>query len=167
MPRFAARRRPVPDRRTVVLAALLILLATAAVLLSVLLVRSADARKAKAAVEQFYAYEQAGDFGSSWELFHSRMKERYAKDVYIQARAYIFMNQLGARTFIYEVGDAKRVSVWRMEEESDPLTGVLRMPVIQYMDTVFGSLEIRQNVYAAREDGEWKLLWPFGGREES
>lgn len=165
MPKVVLRRRPGP-RRSLLPAALLVLLAAAVLAMAVSLVRTADGRKAKAAIERFYAHEQSGDFGSSWELFHSRMKERYAKDAYIQARAYIFMQQLGARTFTYAIGDAKKVSGWRMEEEGEPLAGVYRMPVTQRMDTVFGMWELRQDVYAAKEDGEWKLLWPFGGREE-
>lgn len=158
-PRRPVRRLPLP------MALLVAALAVSVVSMTVHLFRTSDANRAKAAVERFYAFEQSGDFGSSWELFHSRMKARFAKDAYIQARAYIFMQQLGVRTFTFEIGKAERLSAWRTEEGGDVLTGVYRMPVIQRMDTVFGTMELKQIVHVARDDGEWKLLWPYGEEE--
>ncbi|KAA2301856.1 hypothetical protein FY526_22830, partial [Clostridioides difficile] len=46
--------------------------------------------EAAAVAEEFYKYEQTGDFGSSWELFHPLMKERFPKSAYVQNRAHIF-----------------------------------------------------------------------------
>lgn len=165
MAKFVAKRRPAARRYPILPMVALVLLVVTVLVFAFNLFRSSDVRKVKAVIGQFYGYEQTGDFGSSWELFHSQMKERYPKDVYIQARAYIFMQQLGARSFSFDIGDATRVSVWRMEEEAEPLSGVYRTTVSQRMNTVFGWLELRQDVYAAREDGEWKLLWPFGAEE--
>jgi len=167
MPVIKVRRRPVrPGRRGLVPMSLaMAVLAASVVLMTVHLVRSSDENRAKAAVERFYALEQSGDFGSSWEILHSRMKARFSKEFYIQSRAYMFMQQLGARSFTFEIGKAERLSAWRADGDGEALTGVYRMPVIQRMETVFGTMELKQMVHVARENGEWKLLWPFGEEE--
>lgn len=167
MLKFApARKRRKSVRRSLLPAVAATLFVLTAILTVYNLVWSNEARKAKAAVNQFYAYEQSGDFGSSWELFHSAMQARYPKEAYIQTRALIFMQQLGIRTFRYDIGDSEKVSSWRFAEGAEPVEDVYRMNVTQRMETVFGILEIRQDVYAAKEGGAWKLLWPFSGSEE-
>lgn len=155
------RRRRSTLRRPFIMAVAIVLLVLTVVLLLSNLWGGSDARKAKAVVTQFFAHEHSGDFGSSWELFHPRMKELYPKEAYMQAKTNV-MQQLGARNMTFEISEKKRQASWRMEAEGDPLANVYRIQVVQRMDTVFGMLEIRQHVFVAKESGEWTLLWPFG-----
>lgn len=155
------RRRRGAFRRPAVPIVIVVLLVSALVLLLACLWGVSDARKAKAMVVKFYAHEQNGEFGSSWELFHPQMKALYPKEAYIEARTRL-MQQLGARPAGVEIGDGKKQGSWRMAEEADPVADVYRIEVAQRMDTVFGRLEIRQAVFAAKADGQWTLLWPFG-----
>jgi hypothetical protein len=116
---------------------------------------------AAAAVEKFYRLEKAGDYGSSWEMFHSQMKERFAKDGYIQRRAHVFMQDFQADSFQYELEAAVREERFRMADGMEELYGVYRIPVKLTFLTVFGRFELLQECYAAEENGEWKLLWSY------
>ena len=56
---------------------------------------SSSDKQAQEIAEEFYSYyEQEGEFSSSWELFHSSMKQKFTKGHYIQDRAHVFMNIL-------------------------------------------------------------------------
>lgn len=122
---------------------------------------------AESVVRRFYALEQSGDFGSSWELFHSQMKEHFAKDSYIQKRAHVFMQDFGVRSFAFEVGSGHEVGNWRMNGESEPLQGVYEVPVTMNYSSSFGNFEIEQNCYVVREADEWKILWSYEKEEKS
>ena len=161
---FAAlgRRRA---RRTAGFPIIPVLLITLA-MLSVLLflynfVWSAGSAHAKEVVQQFYELEQSGDFGSSWELFHSQMKEKFPKETYIQQRARILMQDLGAKTFSFDVDGTEHLSAWSMGESSPAISDVYRLTVNQSFLSVFGELVLRQEVYATEENGDWKLLWSY------
>lgn len=158
---IVVRRRRSKLRRSIIPVAGILVLVLVVVLLMIQLWGASDARKAKAVVSQFYAHEHNGEYGSSWELFHPRMKQLYPKEAYIQARTQV-MQQLGAHNITFEISDGKRQATWRMTEETDPVSNAYRMEVTQQMNTVFGRLEIRQEVFAAKESGQWTLLWPFG-----
>ncbi len=136
------------------------------VILSILLfyynvVWSTDGHQAKKTVVEFYEYEQNGNFGSAWELFHSSMQEKFSKETYIQKRALVFMQQLGASTFEFEVNDVKNVGAWGMSATTPVLSDVQRVQVTQHMLTIFGKLELNQEIFAIEENGEWKLLWSY------
>lgn len=142
------------------------ILLVAMVLLSIILfiynfVWSTGSFQAKKAVNLFYEREQSGDFGSAWELFHSQMKAKFPKEEYIQLRARVYMQQLGAQTFGYKVEGTDKIGAWSMGESSPAIADVYRMTVTQQMMSVFGDISIRQDVYAAQENGEWKLLWSY------
>jgi hypothetical protein len=122
---------------------------------------SNDEHHVKNAISEFYEFEQAGDYGSAWELFHSQMKEKYTKDQYIQLRARVYMEQLGAQSFQFELGDAEDIGTWSMSENSPALTEVYHVPVKQHLLSVFGELMLEQQVYAVNENGEWRLLWSY------
>lgn len=122
---------------------------------------SGEADEATAVVNQFYSLEQAGDFGSSWELFHSQMKARYEKENYIQQRAHIFMQHFGVESFEFELGTSERIYNWRMTADSEELPEVYQIMVTLFYKSQYGDFKLVQPCYAAKEDEEWKLLWIF------
>ncbi|ENH97854.1 hypothetical protein J416_03291 [Gracilibacillus halophilus YIM-C55.5] len=65
-------------------------------------------RKARNVVEQFYQYEQSGDFAQSWDLFHSYMQDKFDKSTYVQDRAHVFLDHFGVPTFEVSMGDTKK-----------------------------------------------------------
>lgn len=137
-------------------------LTAAAVLVAILtLFLSNERNEAKEIVDTFYRYEQAGDFGSSWELFHPLMKKKFPKDVYIQRRAHVFMQDFGVETFDYRIDEVENLSSWSMSDENKPLHDVYRVRVIQTFHSVFGVFEIHQDVFVATEKGEKSILFPY------
>jgi hypothetical protein len=115
-------------------------------------------------VERFYKYEQAGDFGSSWELFHSQMQNRLTKDQYIQSRAHVFMQDMNAKDFTFKIGKVKELKQWKSLQEEPSLKNVNKITVYQtYSNSKFGKFTIEQFCYVVKEKGEWKLLWDFNG----
>jgi hypothetical protein len=122
---------------------------------------STDGYQAKESVVEFYQLEQNGNFGSAWELLHSSMHEKFTKEAYIQKRAQVFMQQLGASTFEFEVSKSKNVGTWGMSATSPALSDVQRVHVTQHMLTVFGELELNQDIFVAEENNGWRLLWSY------
>lgn len=122
---------------------------------------STDGYQARKSVVQFYEFEQNGNYGSAWELFHSNMHEKFSKEVYIQKRAEVFMQQLGASTFEFEVNKSKNVGTWGMSAASPALSNVQRVHVTQHMLTVFGELELDQEIFVVEENDEWRLLFSY------
>lgn len=117
-------------------------------------------------VAQFYDFEQEGDFGSSWELFHSLMKEKYKKSDYVQTRAHVFMQHFGTNTFVYHLSEPDRTFDVQLIEGKEPLNEVYLVTVTQIYHSSFGNFKIVQPVYAAEESGEWRILWSFQKAEE-
>ncbi|ABO68554.1 hypothetical protein [Geobacillus thermodenitrificans] len=130
-----------------------------AVVLSLFL--SNERHEAKQVVKAFYRYEQAGDFGSSWELFHPQMKKKFPKDVYIQRRAHVFMQDFDVETFEYRLDEAEHLASWSMSGEHKPLQDVYRIRVIQTFHSTFGVFELHQDVFVAKENGKWSILFPY------
>lgn len=122
---------------------------------------STDRYRIRTAVESFYAYEKIGDYASAWELLHSGMKEQIGKEAYVQSRAALYMQLTGGGGFQIAMGEPERLSSWQMSESAQPLTGVYRIPVKQRFVSIFGALTIEQDVFAAEENGEWRLLWSY------
>ncbi|SIR56503.1 hypothetical protein SAMN05880570_4249 [Paenibacillus sp. RU4T] len=147
-----------------------LLLAAAGLLMAWMLVRgisglaegngSGDAREV---VESFYTMEREGNFGGSWELFHSQMKEHFTKDSYIQKRAHVFMQDFGVKTFSFKLGGGKTVNGWQMSADSPALPEVYAVPVTMLYESSFGVFDLEQTVYAAKEGDEWKILWSYQG----
>lgn len=112
-------------------------------------------------VEKFYELEQEGDFGSSWDLFHSQMKERFNKDQYIQSRAHVFMQDLDVGSFTFDLGDTERHDEWRATEGGKALKNVHEVTVLQTFHSKFGKFTIEHPCYVVEEKGEWRLLWDY------
>ncbi|WP_308638452.1 hypothetical protein [Paenibacillus silvisoli] len=125
------------------------------------LLPAGDDEHALAAVKLFYAYEQAGDYGSSWELFHSDMQKRFSKADYIQKRAQVMLKDFGVSVFDVEVGRPTEVSNWRMSSDSEPIGEVYEVVVKQMFQSEYGNFELVQPCYMVNDAGEWKLLWSF------
>jgi hypothetical protein len=114
-------------------------------------------------VRQFYAYEQKGDFGSAWELFHSTMKERFAKKSYVTERSHIYMSHFGVTTFDFTLSDeAEKRSSWKMSEDGPEFKEAYQVTVQQTFHSKFGTFTIQQEVYVVKEKGQWKIVWKFG-----
>ncbi|CAM3782091.1 hypothetical protein [Marinicrinis lubricantis] len=116
---------------------------------------------AKQTVLEFYRYEQEGDFANSWELFHSAMKDKFNKADYIQDRAHVFMNHFGVETFTFEIEDSEKIKSWTMTETSLPMQNVYRFEVIQTYKGKYGHFDLHQNVFTAKENGKWRILWDY------
>ncbi|SFI88761.1 hypothetical protein SAMN02799624_02506 [Paenibacillus sp. UNC496MF] len=125
------------------------------------LLPGSDSEGALQAVEQFYRFEQAGDFGSAWELFHPLMQQRFDKAGYIQKRAHVMMQDFGVDTFDVELGAAKAVADWRMDAAAAPIPKVYQVPVTETFYSPYGNFQLVQNCFAAYEAGAWKLLWSY------
>lgn len=119
------------------------------------------AEEAEHVVDEFYKLEQEGDYGSSWELLHSSMKELYPKDHYIQQRAHIFMQDFKSESYLYEVGKSKLLSHFPMEENGKnlELEHVYAVEVTQDFETLYGPIQLVQMCYVTEENGEWSMLW--------
>lgn len=122
---------------------------------------SSSTEKAAAIVQEFYEYEQAGNFSASWGLFHPQMKERFSKGHYIQDRAHVFMNHFGVETFSFKIGSAEKVSNWKMAKDSPVFKKVYKVPITQVFKGKYGNFSIEQDVFAVKEDGKWTILWDY------
>ncbi|MDQ0161887.1 hypothetical protein [Aeribacillus alveayuensis] len=124
-------------------------------------ISSMKSKKPEDVVNTFYRYEQKGDFGSSWDLFHSKMKERFSKNSYVTERSHIYMSHFGVTTFSYKVHEAKKLSSWKMMKEGPTFTNVYVVPVEIDFHSKFGTFTIWQNVYVVKEKQKWTILWEF------
>lgn len=140
---------------------LLITIAIAVIGIAVASLVASSKNKPEHLVEQFYKLEQEGDFGSSWDLFHSQMKERFNKDQYIQSRAHVFMQDMDAQSFTFEIDDTKKLHEWQATDGGKALKNVHEVTVLQTFQSKFGHFTIEQPCYVVMEKGEWKLLWDY------
>ncbi|SDL25697.1 hypothetical protein SAMN04487896_3455 [Paenibacillus sp. ov031] len=122
----------------------------------------ADAPDEAASIAQeFYKYEQTGDFGSSWELFHPLMKERFPKSAYLQSRAHIFMQHFGVETFDLEMEKPEREFDVTVIDGVKPFAEAYRIGVTQKFTGTFGQFKIVQNCYIVKDGDDWTLLWYY------
>lgn len=112
-------------------------------------------------VDSFYTYEQKGEYSSSWELLHSSMKKRFTKGHYIQDRAHVFMNHFGVETFTYTLGKPDKLKAWKMSEDSSAFKSVYKVTVIQTFKGKYGNFDLEQDVFVAKEKGDWGILWDY------
>jgi hypothetical protein len=113
-------------------------------------------------VREFYEYEQQGDFGSAWELFHSSMKKRFTKNGYVTERSHIYMSHYGVTTFDFTVSDAEKIKNWKMTKDGPIFKEVYKVQIQQTFLSKFGTFTIQQDVYVVKEKDEWKVAWAFG-----
>ncbi|MBT2687193.1 hypothetical protein J7I93_03240 [Bacillus sp. ISL-47] len=141
-----------------------IILVTLAIVLLLLLLKAllfSSEKQAKEAVGQFYAFEQKGEFSSSWELFHSSMKQRFSKGHYIQDRAHVFMNHFGVDTFTFTLGEPEKLNSWRMSKKDSVVKPAYKITIIQTFKGKYGNFDIEQDVYVGQEKGKWTILWDY------
>lgn len=112
-------------------------------------------------VDEFYAYEQEGEFSSSWKLFHSKMKERFSKGYYIQDRAHVFMNHFGVETFTYTLSEAEEIANWKLSKDAAAFPKAFVVTVEQTFKGKYGNFVITQEVFVVKEKEEWKVLWDY------
>ncbi|WP_449537998.1 hypothetical protein [Ferdinandcohnia sp. Marseille-Q9671] len=142
----------------------LILLTVGAIILFIFflsLFRSSPEEDAKELVHSFYKYEQDADFGSSWELFHPLMQERFDKADYIQQRNHVFVGHFGTDTFKYTVEDVEQVDSWQMAKNTTTFQDVYKVPITQTYKSTYGTFTIHQDVFIVREDGDLTILWSY------
>lgn len=118
-------------------------------------------KEAVAVVEEFYLYEQEGEFASSWNLFHSTMKERFGKGHYIQDRAHVFMNHFGVETFDFILSEPDKIDHWKMSKAGPAMKNVYKILVTQTYKGKYGNFDLKQEVFAVQEKDEWTILWDY------
>ncbi len=112
-------------------------------------------------IEDFYDYEKEGDFGSSWELFHSEMKKKFNKSSYIQTKNHVFMGHMGVDTFDVEIEGITDKKEFKFSKDGPTFKNVKKGEVLMKYDSQFGKLIINQTCYAVQEEGKWKILWDY------
>jgi hypothetical protein len=122
---------------------------------------ASSAEQAREVVDEFYAYEQEGEFSSSWKLFHSKMKEKFSKGFYIQDRAHVFMNHFGVETFTYNLGDVDEIENWKLSKDTATFPKAYRIAVEQVYKGKYGNFVIIQEVFVVKEKDDWKVLWDY------
>lgn len=150
------RRRGIPIKPIVVLAGAILLF-----ILILSLFRSSPEDEARDLVDSFYKYEQDADFGSSWELFHPLMQERFDKADYIQQRNHVFVGHFGTDTFKYTVETPEKIKSWQMTKNTATLHDVYKVPITQTFKSTYGTFTIHQDVFVAEEDGKLTVLWSY------
>ncbi|HAM80145.1 hypothetical protein [Ornithinibacillus bavariensis] len=153
------------QKRFLILFLIVMIIGMLAVVLFFTFVKSPSS-KAKAAVEEFYAYEQDGNFAESWKMFHPFMKERLEKNQYIEDRVQALFNDNGVHTFSFTVDDPELIKNWQVDEDSEPIEEVYKTEVRQFFEGIFGNFEIVQSVYVTSLDGEWTVLWDYNESED-
>jgi hypothetical protein len=112
-------------------------------------------------IKEFYEYESNGDFGNSWELFHSQMKKKFGKSSYIQTKNHVFMGHMGVDTFEVDVGKIEKIKKFPFSSDGPVFKNVRSAKVDMHFKSQFGVMTISQLCYVAQEKGEWKILWNY------
>lgn len=153
------RKRSVSSKR--LLGGILVLAGIFAVFFIIRTVFISSTSEAKDVVDEFYEYEQDGDFANSWALFHSSMKKKFSKGNYIQDRAHVFMNHFGVETFSYTIGELEELKEWKMSKTGPSLKNVYKVPVTQTYKGKYGNFDLEQEVFVTEEKGKWRILWDY------
>lgn len=117
--------------------------------------------KSKKVVEAFYTFEQNSDFGDSWELLHPFMKDKWSKTQYMTDRLHVFVGHFGVETFDFTIEKDNKVKDWKMAEELQPFDVAYKYNVIQTYKGKYGKFSFLQEIYVAKDDNEWKILWDY------
>ena len=117
--------------------------------------------KAKKVVEAFYTHEQSGDFADSWELLHPLMKERWSKTQFMTDRLHVFVGHFGTETFQFTIEEGNEIKDWKMTEEAEPFDIAYKFNVIQTYKGKYGKFSFLQEVYVAKDEEEWRILWDY------
>ncbi|WP_066192202.1 hypothetical protein [Gracilibacillus timonensis] len=152
------RRLNKQSKRLILLSIVLVILILLFVFL--LLYLFSDERQAVKVADTFYQHEQQGDFGDSWGLFHSSMKERFSKSEYVQDRAHVFLEHFGVTAFDYQLSEAEKVKDYQVNENTS-LQTAYRLTATYIYESKYGYLEISQPVFLVQEEGEWCVTWEY------
>lgn len=125
------------------------------------LIFTSDKQNAKKAIIQFYEYEQAGQFSSSWEMFHPYMQLKFPKNDYIQDRAHVFLNHFNIEAFKVTFNKLDKVKSLAIDNGHESLSNVYKMPIVMTINGKYGNLKIHQDVYAVKVDKKWRILWHY------
>ena len=117
--------------------------------------------KSKKVVEAFYTHEQGGHFANSWELLHPLMKDRWNKTQFMTDRFHVFVGHFGAETFQFTIIEDSKIEDWKMAEEVEPVDVAYKYTVIQTYKGKYGKFSYLQEVYVAKDENEWKILWDY------
>lgn len=112
-------------------------------------------------VDQFYSYEQDGNFADSWKLFHPYMKKKFPKPSFIQDRSHVFIGHFGAETFSYDIGEPEEIEGWTMEKEQKPFKIVYKFQVRQNYKGKYGAFSFQQDVFVVEHKEQWVILWDY------
>lgn len=112
-------------------------------------------------VEAFYMYEQEGAFADSWELLHPLMKENWSKTQFVNDRSHVFMDHFGAETFEFTINEDGEMKDWKMAEEAEPFDVASKFTVIQTYKGKYGKFSFVQEVYVAKDEEAWGILWDY------
>lgn len=118
-------------------------------------------RKALRVVEEFYVYEQAGDYGQSWGLLHTQMRLRFDRTAYVQDKTHVFNGHFGAETFSFDISAGDTLKGWRMQKDGEVFEKVYEFVVEQKYKGKYGHFLFVQYVYVAQDEGEWRILWDY------
>ena len=140
---------------------LLLIIPIAALAFFLILLWPSQANQAQKVVNEFYKLEQQGRFSSSWELLHPEIQSRFPKPSYIQDRAHVFMSHFGADTFKYSLNSPSKKRNWKMTNDAEPLDTVYNITVTKSYHGKYGKFYFKQEVYVAREEREWRILWDY------
>ncbi|CAM3559788.1 hypothetical protein GCM10009865_10810 [Aeromicrobium ponti] len=142
-----------------ILLAIPVFVLTAILLINILF--SSPDQHAINAVDEFYSFEQQGEFSSSWGMFHPWMKEKFAKGHYIQDRAHVFMNHFGVDTFSYSLSEPEELKNWKPVKEGPSFKNIYKINVTQTYKGKYGNFDIQQEVFAVKDKDEWTILWDY------
>jgi hypothetical protein len=145
----------------VLLMGIVLLVGIVTVLMLIKATWSSPDKEAIAVVSEFYQFEQEGEFSSSWNLFHSTMKEKFSKGHYIQDRAHVFMNHFGVETFDFTISEPENVDQWKMSKNGHVIKNVYKILVTQTYKGKYGNFDLKQEVFAVEEKEEWKIIWDY------
>lgn len=126
-----------------------------------LLFKSASPNQAKKTVEDFYTFEQKGEFAASWGLLHKDVQARFPLKDYVTDRSHVFMGHFGADTFSFDIEKGEKHKKWRAEPNGQTYKDVYSYTVKQNYQGKYGRFSFVQYVYVTTEKGEWRILWDY------
>lgn len=144
-----------------------IIMVSILVISAYLVVKSSPENQAEEACKEFFTYEQQGAFSKSWEMLHPIVKDKFAKDTYIQDRSEAIMNYFGVLYFTYSFGEVEEIKDWAPTTDAEPIPTVYRITVSQHFNGKYGNITIVQDVYMTEVEGEWSVLWDYKNVGES
>ncbi|PLT35767.1 hypothetical protein [Bacillus sp. V5-8f] len=117
--------------------------------------------KTKTVVDEFYSYEQEGNFGKSWNLLHPYMKEKWPKSTYINDRSHVFLGHFGSETFEYSIQEVEKMNGWRMSKDLPTFKKTYKFEVIQNYNGTYGKFSFLQYVYVVNNKGNYEIVWDY------